>query len=169
MCISVPRTQARRYTTVESTVSARTSLSLPLAATSRTVARCVTRHSEIQAAYIFGSVAKGRARPDSDIDIAVLLRRPLPAARALRFRLRLAGELGAALGRDDVQVVILNDAPPLLAHRVLSSGVVVYERSRSDRVRFHVETARRYEDLVPTLERYVARLKQDVREGRLGG
>ena len=140
-----------------------------LAAAARAVARCASRHRDIQAAYIFGSVAQGRARPDSDIDIAVLLGRRLPDARALRYRLKLAGELGAALHRNDVQLVILNDAPPLLAHRVLSRGALVFERSRAARVRFHVQTASRYADAVPTLERYIARLKQDVREGRVGG
>ena len=142
---------------------------LTLAAASRVVARCAARHPDIQAAYIFGSVAQGRARPDSDIDIAVLLGRRLPDARRLRHRLTLAGELGAALGRDDVQVVILNDAPPLLAHRVLSLGVLVFERSKVARVRVHVRTASRYADIVPTLERRVARLKRDVRQRRVGG
>lgn len=140
-----------------------------LASSRRAVARCVSRHAEIQAAYIFGSMAQRRTRPDSDIDIAVLLDRPLPRAHALRYRLRLAGELGAALQRADVQLVILNDAPPLLAHRVLSRGVVVFERSRPTRVRFQVATARRYEDMVPAMERHVERLKRDVREGRVGG
>lgn len=140
-----------------------------LAAASRAVARCVARHPDIQAAYIFGSVAQGRARPDSDIDIAVLLARRIPDRRAFRYRLTLAGELGSALHRDDVQIVILNDAPPLLAHRVLSRGTLVFERSRVARVRFHVRTASRYADMVPTMERYVASLKQQVREGRAGG
>jgi uncharacterized protein len=141
--------------------------SLPVAA--RAVARCVSRRPEVQAAYIFGSVARGRARPDSDIDVAVLVRGPLPAGRALAYRVRLALDLGAALGRSDVQLVLLHEASPLLAHRVLSQGTLVFERSRVARVRFHVATARRYDDAVPTLERYVQRLKRDVREGRIGG
>jgi hypothetical protein len=83
--------------------------------------------------------------------------------------LKLAGELGAALGRDDVQIVILNDVSPLLAHRVLSLGILVFERSKVARVRFHVRTASRYSDIVPTLERRVARLKRDARQRRVGG
>ena len=140
-----------------------------LAAASRAVARLVARHPDIQAAYIFGSVAQVRARPDSDIDVAVLLGRRLPDRRALRYRLTLVGELGAALHRNDVQLVILNDAPPLLAQRVLSRGVLVFQRSRTARVRFHVATAQRYEDMVPTMERYVERLKQHVKHGRVNG
>ena len=133
------------------------------------VSRVVSRRREIQAAYIFGSVAHGRTHPDSDIDIAVLLGRPIPDARAVNYRLGLARDLGVALGRNDVQLVILNQAPPLLAHRVLSQGTLVFERSRSARVRFQVQTASRYADHVPALERHVRRLKQDVRAGRLGG
>jgi len=142
---------------------------MTLSAASRAVARSVARRPEIQAAYIFGSVAQGRARPDSDIDIAVLLARRVPDARALRYRLRLAADLGAALRRSDVQVIVLNDAPPLLAHRVLSRGVLVYERARAARVRYQVQTAQRYADLVPTLEYYVQRLKADARGRRAGG
>jgi uncharacterized protein len=135
----------------------------------RAVARACRQRREIQAAYVFGSVAQGRARPDSDIDVAVLLSRCPPARRALGYRLKLAGDLGAALHRDDVQVVVLNEAPPLLAQRVLSLGTLVFERSRSARVRFQVRTAGRYDDLVPTMERYIGRLKRDVREGRISG
>ncbi|MGH9385889.1 MAG: type VII toxin-antitoxin system MntA family adenylyltransferase antitoxin [Vicinamibacterales bacterium] len=142
---------------------------MTLSAASRVVARSVARRPEIQAAYIFGSVAQGRARPDSDIDIAVLVGRRIPDARALRYRLKLTADLSAALRRNDVQVVILNDAPPLLAHRVLSGGTLVFQRARAARVRFQVQTASRYADVVPMLERYVRRLKRDVREGRVGG
>lgn len=92
-----------------------------------------------------------------------------PTRARLRFRLKLAGELGAALHRNDVQRVILNDAPPLLAQRALSRGVLVFQRSRAARVRFQVATARRYDDMVPTMERYLDRLKQHVRQGRAGG
>ena len=135
----------------------------------RAVAACVSKRKEVQAAYVFGSVATGRARADSDIDIAVLLARRLPPARTLSYRLKLMADLGAALRRSDVEVVILNDAPPLLAHRVLSKGKLVYERSASARVRFQVQTASRYFDLIPTLEMHMRYLKQHVREGRIVG
>lgn len=140
-----------------------------LAAASRAIARCVSRRPEVDAAYIFGSVAQGRPRPDSDIDIAVLVGRRISAARALRYRLTLTNELGAALKRSDVQLVLLNEAPPLLAQRVLSRGTLVFERSHAARVRFQIRTAHRYADLVPAMERYIRRLKKDVREGRIGG
>ena len=129
----------------------------------------MSRRREIQAAYVFGSVATGRTRPDSDVDIAVLVDRRVGRAQMLNYRLKLMADLGSALRRSDVEVVILNDAPPLLAHRVLSRGRLVFERSASARVRFQVNTASRYLDLVPMWETHIRYLKKHVRQSRVGG
>ena len=78
-------------------------------------------------------------------------------------------DLGAALHRPDVDVVILNEATPLLAHRVLSQGKLVLEGSSSARIRFQVRTASRYLDLIPMFETHIRYLKKSVREGRVIG
>ena len=114
-----------------------------LAAIKRGVSRCLSKRREIDAAYVFGSVATGRTRRDSDVDVAVLIARPMPSKRAFGYRLDLIADLGSALHRSDVEVVILNDASPLLAHRVLSKGTLVFERSASARIGFQVRTASR--------------------------
>ena len=137
--------------------------------TKRAVARCVSRRREIQAAYIFGSVATRRARADSDVDVAVLFDRRVRPARMLTYRLKLMADLGSALRRPDVEVVILNEAPPLLAHRILSKGKLVFERSASARVRFQVRTASRYLDLIPMFETQIRYLKRSRRQGRIRG
>ena len=133
------------------------------------IVSCVSQKRYIDAAYIFGSVATGRVRPNSDIDIAVLLNDHTSPGKRFNYRLRLIEDLGAALRRSDVDVVILNDATPLLAHRVLAKGKLVFERSPSARVRFQVQTANRYADLVPAFETYIRYLKKSVREGRIIG
>jgi predicted nucleotidyltransferase len=130
-----------------------------------TIAKALAKRPEVQAGYVFGSVATGRTRPDSDVDVAVLLDDArIRSARRLRFRLALMTDLGAALHRPDVEVVILNDASPLLAHRVLSRGRLVFERSRRARVRFQVHTAARYLDLVPMYETFIRYTKKRARE-----
>ena len=53
----------------------------------RRVSRAVSKRREIQAAYIFGSPLTRRTRRDSDVDVAVLLARPLPPKRAFGYRL----------------------------------------------------------------------------------
>lgn len=76
------------------------------------------------AAYLFGSHAEDRAHRESDVDIGLLLDRREHATSAARFeeRLRLAARLAAALGRSDLDLVILNDAPPGLARRIVLDG-----------------------------------------------
>ena len=135
----------------------------------RAVARCASKRREVLAAYVFGSVASGRTRRDSDVDVAVLLARRLPSNRSLQYRLKLMTDLGSALRRSDVDVVVLNDASPLLAHRILSKGKLVFERSASARVRFQVRTASRYADLIPMFETHIRYLKHHAREGRILG
>jgi hypothetical protein len=78
----------------------------------------------------------------------------------LKYRLGLMSDLGSSLKRPDVDVVVLNEAPPLLAHRVLSKGILIFERSASARVRFQVQTASRYLDLIPMYETQIRHLKK---------
>jgi predicted nucleotidyltransferase len=133
------------------------------------VARCVSKRREIQAAYIFGSVASGRTRPDSDVDVAVLLNPKSLRLGSLDYRLELAAEISSALGRSDVDLIILNEAPPVLAHQVLSKGRLVFERSASVRVEFQVRTVNLYLDTEPMRALYRRYLKRRIREGKIFG
>lgn len=74
-------------------------------------------------AYLFGSVAEGRAHRESDVDIGVLLDRAVYPSAADRFdiRLRLIPRLEEA-ARRPVDLVVLNDAPPHLGRRIMTEG-----------------------------------------------
>ncbi len=73
--------------------------------------------ADVIAVYRFGSTARGDAGPDSDVDLAVLARAPLPAVR--RFEIQEA--LAARLGRD-VDLVDLLGASTVMRMQVLSTG-----------------------------------------------
>lgn len=74
--------------------------------------------ADVVLALLFGSEAQGRARSDSDVDVAVIA----PGVDLAQ----LAGDLSSRLGRE-VDVVDLEDAfVPLLAE-VVAHGVVVHE------------------------------------------
>ena len=62
-----------------------------------------------------------------------------------------------AVRSDVIHFVILNDAPPLLRHRVIRDGILLYARSEVERVRFVRRTLRDYLDMEPRLrEQYPA-------------
>ena len=79
----------------------------------------------VVSAYLFGSHSEARSHRESDVDVAVLLDRRVFATDRERFeeRLRLIGAVGSALGRDDVDLVILNDVPPELGARIVTRGL----------------------------------------------
>ncbi len=80
--------------------------------------RCVTaKHPELRLVIIFGSLASGKARPDSDLDIAVSAARPLTADE----KLHLTGDLAEATGRP-VDVVDLRTVGEPLLGQILSGG-----------------------------------------------
>ncbi|MBK1630111.1 DNA polymerase subunit beta [Thiohalocapsa halophila] len=108
---------------------------------------------DLLCAYLFGSVARGEDRPDSDVDLAVLFRDDPPRTLA-GLHLDLADRLTGALGGRRVDLVVLNRAPVDLVHRVLRDGVLLLERDRSARIRFEVRARNEYFDLLPHLERY---------------
>lgn len=127
-------------------------------------------HREIIAVYIFGSSASGKTGPLSDLDIAVLLDEALvPLKERFRVHRDLIAEAMHACRRSDVDLVLLNGAPPLLAYEVVSSGALLYEREKSRRTSYEAHAVQRYLDLIPffaTAREYLKR--QLLRPGNHG-
>jgi predicted nucleotidyltransferase len=104
--------------------------------------------------YLYGSVARGTAGPQSDIDIGVLFSRRPPATLDSQ-PYEVEADLERLLGRA-VQVVELNRAPVDLRARVLREGRLLVDLDRSARIRFEVQTRNEAFDLEPILTRYRA-------------
>jgi predicted nucleotidyltransferase len=80
------------------------------------------------AAFAFGSRAEGCAHRESDLDIGALLARQRFPSKRDRFtrRLEIATRLASALAVRDVDVVVLNDAPPMFVRRIVLDGVRIF-------------------------------------------
>jgi predicted nucleotidyltransferase len=106
----------------------------------------------IVAVYLFGSVAKGTSRLDSDVDIGVLYATP-PALSLLAQPFTAEADLAERFGRR-VQVVVMNQAPADLVHRILRDGILLLEPDKSRRIAFEVRARNQYFDLLPMLREY---------------
>jgi predicted nucleotidyltransferase len=123
---------------------------------------------EILEAYVFGSTATGSARAHSDVDVAVYLREPRPPASAFGYDADLASALMRDLGTSRVDVVVLNDAPPLLYHRVLRDGVRILARDLRSTTTREGRALSRYCDFVPQLKKIDAAHRVRIESGRFG-
>lgn len=122
--------------------------------TIETVAAALKQHPEITLAYVFGSVAKGRARPDSDVDVAVLADTPLGADQ----HIKLVCDIAAATGRPVDLVDLSRVGEPLLG-QILKYGVRIRGNAsqHADLMTRHVFNN---EDFMPYVERMLAERRQ---------
>ena len=118
--------------------------------------------------YLFGSYARGRARPGSDLDIALLLdEQGRSSFELLERRLDLAVRAEELLGQE-VDVVLLNRASLLLQGQVLGEGRLLYAMDKRRQVEYEARARALYFDFQPRLRQHRDALLQAAREGRLG-
>jgi len=125
----------------------------------------------VRLAFLFGSEAAGGGGSLSDVDIAVLLDAGLDRPKRFQASLEAAATLAKVLGRDDVDLACLNDAPPLLRQEVLRTGRLLLCRDRSDLVGLRVQTLRDYvaaSRLLATARPYLANRLQENTGGIAG-
>lgn len=82
----------------------------------------------VELAYLFGSVAEGKAGALSDIDIGVYLSGTLTKAERDRKRIELIGKLMALIKSDRVDLQVINDTSPVLSFEIIRPNVLIFER-----------------------------------------
>jgi uncharacterized protein len=117
------------------------------------ITRVLRDYDGIVAAWVFGSVARGEARPDSDLDVGLLVREREPNAVDWYEHLSaIAARLEALVPSRKVDVILLEPQGPIFCHRVLSEGHLVYDVDSERRIDFESDTYVRYFDFLPTWE-----------------
>lgn len=105
--------------------------------------------------YLFGGLLKERLNPLSDVDLSVYLRDP----EKLDY-LQLISNISSVLGTEEIDLVILNQAPLSLAGRILQNRRVLNDRDPFLRHRYESLVLRKFFDF--TLK------ERDILKGRYG-
>ena len=110
---------------------------------------------EVEAIYLFGSYAKGNAKPTSDIDICVLTGREIPK--------QVKEEILSNSSRG-IDISIFWDLPPTIRFRVLKEGKLLYKKDEIGLQRIKVDTLKSYLDIQPRIKKYCVRILGNVNE-----
>ena len=92
--------------------------------------------SEVAAVYLFGSQVENKNRPDSDVDIAILMK-PKDSEKDEIFKERVIVELSKIL-RKDIHPVIMNSAGEVLLRQIFSRGKCVQVNDSNQLAKFMI-------------------------------
>ncbi|MCD6506619.1 nucleotidyltransferase domain-containing protein [Candidatus Poribacteria bacterium] len=120
----------------------------------------------VEFALLFGSFARGRQTPLSDVDIGIYLSRPVD----LLTLGRLIAELERITGRS-VDALVLNDLParnPDIAYQAISSGEIITCKDPSAYVSFKTRAILRYLDTAYLRDMVSRAFMERLRNNRFG-
>lgn len=125
----------------------------------------LTKHDRVIAAYLFGSTGTEQATDMSDIDIAVLVDGDI----SLLDELSLSADVAVALGREDVDLLILNSARNDLQHAVISQGELILDRDPLKTSEFIEKVLSIHKDYGIYMRAFLSDLKSGLKEDYLRG
>ena len=97
---------------------------------SKAIYEALSKEENIILAYIYGSTAREKEHPFSDIDIAILLKEP-SIDKTIKIHSILTDSLG-----EKVDTLLLNLAPPILKYQVIKNGIRIISKNEEARIAF---------------------------------
>lgn len=125
----------------------------------------LSQEEDIIFAYLFGSYAKGRPHKNSDIDVAVYLKEPV---NIFNRKIELIDLISEITKKNDVDLVILNQAKPFVVYSILKTGKLLFSKDEELRINFEGKNIKEYLDLTYYLNKYWEAMKKRVEENRFG-
>ncbi len=104
-----------------------------------------SRKDNVILAYLFGSTVRGDTGRLSDVDIGVLLDEKLSKKDRFDLELKLISEIAILIKKNKIDLVVLNEAPLLLAHNIIKNGIIL-KSDEIERVKFETKILSMYID-----------------------
>ncbi len=109
-------------------------------------------------AFVFGSCVKGSLTKESDVDVAILF----SSEPAFSDVLKIADKISEITKRE-ADVVVLNNASPIIKMQVLKSGIIVKKKNSAEYNNFYVRTVKEYDEL----KRIRKEAEENILKGRI--
>jgi predicted nucleotidyltransferase len=119
------------------------------------------KYPEIQAVYVFGSVATGKIKAGSDLDLGIVPKTPSLHERKLDILTDLA-----RLGFCEVDLVFLDVEDIVLRFEIVKHNKVIYQTSDFDKGEYYSRILRQYFDFLPYLKVQREALKRRILDGK---
>jgi predicted nucleotidyltransferase len=100
----------------------------------------------VELAYLFGSTAEDNRGPLSDIDIGVCLSNSLTKRERIQKRLELTAELASLLKTDRIDLVVMNDAFPVINFEIIKPNIPIFVKDKDFKINAEQVIMSRYLD-----------------------
>jgi predicted nucleotidyltransferase len=101
---------------------------------------------DVIALYAFGSLARGLLKPLSDLDIAILISNHIRGKLRFEKHLQILSALNGLFHTDEIDLVLLNDAPLRFSHSILRDGKLLFCRDFKVLINFAENVRKSYLD-----------------------
>ncbi len=107
----------------------------------------LARDSRVRLVFLFGSAVDEQVKRVGDIDLGILTEPRLDLSEIVRLRAEVLDSVNA-----DLDLVLLNDAPIVLAKEVADRGICLYARHPDAETEFVVRARASFWDFKPFLD-----------------
>ncbi|NVM05240.1 MAG: nucleotidyltransferase domain-containing protein [Candidatus Helarchaeota archaeon] len=125
------------------------------------------KDKDVLLGYLFGSYAKNTQNILSDIDFAILLKEN-ENNFLINKKMEYIGKLIEIFKVNQVDLIILNNAPIFLQYVIIKDGILVFSRNEKARVSYETTVVREFLDIKPLFDYYNKYLIKRINEGTFG-
>lgn len=115
--------------------------------------KALKNNKKVNAAILFGSQARGKAKPYSDIDICIITKGNIS---------RQEQEDILANSSNKIDISLLQDLPESIKYRVFKEGKILFSKDKNMLNRAKNLSIRSYFDFRPLIEKYTRRILRGI-------
>lgn len=120
------------------------------------IIQIIKADTDVIAFYAFGSLAAGALKPLSDLDFGVLLNHRLDKRQRFDKHLELIGIFTGTFRTDEIDLIVMNDAPIRTAFQILKTGKMLACNDVRSLTAFHESLVKKYLDFKSMRDAYDA-------------